>query len=136
MSLGGAGGTEEGAELMYTHADLMALPDLHPSPAEVFWTWVRRIVSFVGLLALELAVFTGVLVRPPAWVGFGLCPFLALATWQVSSRVMTGEYFSLSFDPMVRTPRQLADVLFSVGFTINLLWFLYHLYVWFPPEGR
>ncbi|MBI3893769.1 MAG: hypothetical protein HY303_19795 [Candidatus Wallbacteria bacterium] len=114
----------------------MALPDLHPSPAEVFWMWVKRTFASLVLILLEFALFTYVLARPPAWAGFALCPFVALATWQFVSRIMTREYFSLSFNPMVSKPRELADVLLSVGFTINLLWFLYHLYIWFPTPPR
>lgn len=114
----------------------MALPDLKPNPVVVFWTWVRRIFVCLVLVLLEFVVFARWLSQPPYWVGFALAPLMAFAVWQTGSRLTTGEYFSFALDPMVRTPRQLADLLCTIGCSGNVLFFVYHLYLWLPPEHR
>jgi hypothetical protein len=37
---------------------------------------------------------------------------------------------------MVRTPRELADLLCTVGCSGNVLFFVYHLYLWLPAVPR
>ncbi len=109
----------------------MAIPDLHPSRAELVKMWTRKIVFVVGLLILELVTFLGVLARPPFWIGLITAPVLAFVCWQLVSRILTGEYFSFSLNGKVSSSRQLADVLCTVGFSLNALFFVYHMATWY-----
>lgn len=114
----------------------MALPNLKLSPAELASLWTRRIVSSVLLVLLEFVIFSKFLTSPPWWIGFATSPCLAFATWQVVARIVTTEHFRFSLDPMVRNSKQLADVLFTVAFALNALYFVYHLYSYLPAELR
>lgn len=108
----------------------MALPDLHPSPAERWRLRFWKTVKTGFLLLAQALIFFLVLAREPV-LGAAFSILLCYGTWQAISRVVTGAGFSFSLALRIQKAEELRDVLFTCFFALNTVVFVYHLLTWY-----
>ena len=108
----------------------MALPDPEPSPAERWRIRFRKTAKVTLLLIAQFLLFFFVLSRNK-YFGAAASILVCYGVWQLISRIVTGSGFAFSIRIKIEKSDQLRDVLCTSFFTLNTVFFIYHLLTWY-----